>query len=195
MRNTPLAARGETLVAFDGRCIPGGCVAPSPDTAGTLSRRALPAGPLARRGATPDVHHGLLACALFAVLVVHAASAAQDPPRDQTKIPERGDTITVEGCLDGSTIKDIDTGLTFRLKGEKALIKQLGKEHKGHMDKLTGVLKSELRMGGVKGKRVGNTVISIGGAEARTSPGAMQQELNPVLEVKTLEHLPGVCSR
>jgi hypothetical protein len=37
---TALAARGETLVAFDGRCIPGGGVAPPSNTAGILSRRA-----------------------------------------------------------------------------------------------------------------------------------------------------------
>src|SRR5204863_3353331 len=69
-----LAARGESLAAFgapsaaaalgtpfDGRCIPGGCVAPPSNTGGILSRRALPAGRLARLGATPDFHHGLQA--------------------------------------------------------------------------------------------------------------------------------------
>src|SRR6476469_2436915 len=55
-----LAARGESLAAFDGRCIPGGCVAPPSNTPGILGRRALPAGRLARLGATPDFHHGLL---------------------------------------------------------------------------------------------------------------------------------------
>jgi hypothetical protein len=57
-----LAARGESLAAFDGRCIPGGCVAPPSNTPGILGRRALPAGRLARLGATPDFHHGLLGC-------------------------------------------------------------------------------------------------------------------------------------
>src|SRR5712691_4769270 len=64
-RGTPCAlaraARAESLAAFDGRCIPGGCVAPPSNTAGILGRRALPAGRLARLGATPDLHHGLLA--------------------------------------------------------------------------------------------------------------------------------------
>ena len=55
-----LAARGESLAAFDGRCIPGGRVAPRSHTPGILGRRALPAGRLARLGATPDFHHGLL---------------------------------------------------------------------------------------------------------------------------------------
>jgi hypothetical protein len=54
------AARGESLAAFDARCIPAGCVAPPLNTPGILGRRALPAGRLARLGATPDFHHGLL---------------------------------------------------------------------------------------------------------------------------------------
>ncbi len=61
--DTLLAARGESLAAFDGRCIPAGCVAPQSNTPGILGRRALPAGRLARLGATPDFHHGLLGTA------------------------------------------------------------------------------------------------------------------------------------
>jgi hypothetical protein len=53
------AARGESLAAFDGRCIPAGCVAPPSNTPGILRRRALPAGRLARLGATPAFHRGL----------------------------------------------------------------------------------------------------------------------------------------
>src|SRR6266851_6418895 len=82
-----LAARGATPSASERRCIPAppqrGCrvgtpgaggVAPPANTPGiatpprkrraagapVLSRRALPAGRLARLGATPDFHHGLL---------------------------------------------------------------------------------------------------------------------------------------
>ena len=83
-----VAARGESLAAFDGRCIldppqrgyrvgdPGaGCVAPRSNIPDILGRphpnalenarrgprgRALPSRRLARLGATPDFHHGLL---------------------------------------------------------------------------------------------------------------------------------------
>jgi len=72
----PLAARGETLAAFDGRCIPVGCVAPRSNTPGILGRRALPAGRLARLGATPEFHHGLL---VFAV--------QQAPPGQSEYVP------------------------------------------------------------------------------------------------------------
>jgi outer membrane protein OmpA-like peptidoglycan-associated protein len=75
MNSARLAVRGETLVAFAGRCIPGGGVAPPSNTAGILSRRAWPAGRLARLGATPDFRHGLLA-SLVAVLIVTLAAGA-----------------------------------------------------------------------------------------------------------------------
>jgi 4-amino-4-deoxy-L-arabinose transferase-like glycosyltransferase len=55
-----LTARGESPPAFGGRCIPRGCVAPPSNTPGILGRRALPGGRIARLGATPDFHHGLL---------------------------------------------------------------------------------------------------------------------------------------
>src|SRR5204862_3589911 len=106
------AARGESLAAFDRRCIPKppqrGCrvggpgasgVAPPSNTPGiatpprkrraagapVLGRRALPAGRLARLGATPDFHHGLLrwltGCALvglgLAPLAAHHVISAK----------------------------------------------------------------------------------------------------------------------
>jgi penicillin G amidase len=85
VKTVRLAARGESLAAFDGRCILGGCVAPPsnipdilgrpPSFAGTFPQprtsarprrslaeagRALPPRRLARLGATPDFHHELL---------------------------------------------------------------------------------------------------------------------------------------
>src|SRR5256712_9399956 len=75
MGQRALAARGESPAAFDGRCIPGGCVAPRSNTPGILGRRALPAGRLARLGATPDFHHGLLTTSAKAAVVRRPASA------------------------------------------------------------------------------------------------------------------------
>jgi membrane fusion protein, multidrug efflux system len=69
-----LAARGESLAAFDGRCILPGSVAPPSNTPGILGRRALPARRLARLGATPDFHHGLLAVIAAAALGVSVAA-------------------------------------------------------------------------------------------------------------------------
>ena len=55
-----LAARGESPSAFDERCILASCVAPPSNTGRILGRCALPARRLARLGAAPDFHHGLL---------------------------------------------------------------------------------------------------------------------------------------
>jgi hypothetical protein len=61
IRTGVLAARGESPAAFGGRCLPPGCVAPPSNIPDILGRRAWPAGRLTRLGATPDLHHGLLA--------------------------------------------------------------------------------------------------------------------------------------
>ena len=52
-------APGESLTAFDERCILADCVAPPSNIPDILGRRAWPAGRLARLGATPDFHDGL----------------------------------------------------------------------------------------------------------------------------------------
>src|SRR5256712_9810004 len=74
-----LAARGESLAAFDGRCIPAGYVAPPSNTPGILGRRALPSGRLARLGATPDFHHGLLTAFAKATAVKKACATRGRP--------------------------------------------------------------------------------------------------------------------
>ena len=58
-----LAARGESLAAFDRRCIPPADVAPRSNTAGIFSRRVLSGRRITGLGATRDFHHGLLALA------------------------------------------------------------------------------------------------------------------------------------
>ena len=55
-----LTARGESPSAFDERRILAACVAPPSNTGRILGRRALSPRRLARLGATPDFHDGLL---------------------------------------------------------------------------------------------------------------------------------------
>jgi zinc protease len=65
-RGDTLTASGRRPIAFTRTLQPRGglrsvsCVAPRSSTAGTLGGRALPAGRLARPGATSHLHHGLL---------------------------------------------------------------------------------------------------------------------------------------
>ena len=73
LMGSALAAHGESPTAFDRRCIPGGCVASHSNIPDILTRRALLgrttasiSGPL---GATPGLHHGLLAHAQSEILL------------------------------------------------------------------------------------------------------------------------------
>ncbi len=70
-----LAVRGESPSAFDERCILVACVAPPSNTGGILGRRALPARRLARLGAAPDFHHGLLGPRVVALIIVRMIGA------------------------------------------------------------------------------------------------------------------------
>src|SRR6266850_1760870 len=84
--SSDLAARGESLAAFDGRCIPAGCVAPRSNTPGILGRRALPSGRLARLGATPDFRHGLLGFTHGAAAMMSVVFAVYLPTCGTTKV-------------------------------------------------------------------------------------------------------------
>ncbi|MGH9372240.1 MAG: M16 family metallopeptidase, partial [Vicinamibacterales bacterium] len=70
-RPRDLAARGESLVVFDGQRILAGSGAPPSNTAGIPGRR-LPATRLARLGATTDSRHGLGAAAALVERAVRA---------------------------------------------------------------------------------------------------------------------------
>lgn len=132
---------------------------------------------------------------LSASLAILPPVAARDQAAGQStkKVPEQGATMTIKGCVTGSSsLQDHETGLTYRLKGEKKFLKDLAREHKGHVDELTGILRSSLIMGDSKSKRIGNTTISIGAAESRNSG---PRELNPIFEVTSLKHLPVLCTK
>ena len=73
------AARGESRLHSTGDASPlARRVAPPSNTPGILRRRALRSGRLARLGATPDFHHGLLLCVLAAAGC--GGSGAPAPP-------------------------------------------------------------------------------------------------------------------
>ena len=130
--------------------------------------------------------------ALLGAISLQPPVTGQERPV-QTGPPEKGATITVKGCVaGGSALHDEATGVTYRLKGKKDVLKRLGDEHKGHIDEITGVLRTDMKMGGTKSKRIGNTTISIGAAESMGMSSA-PRELHPVLEVTSIEHLPLLC--
>lgn len=123
------------------------------------------------------------------------AMTAQEKSRD---LPKRGDTVLVKGCLTGGRIESNEVkardgdaefiGMaTYRLTGDKKLLETIKKDHEGHEDVLTAVLKSELPRD--PHKRIGNTRIGI---------GLPQKDMNappplPVLEVKSIDHTVVTC--
>ena len=143
--------------------------------------------------------------ALAMVLLV-AATVAQDKPAEQPRELKRGDTIVVRGCITGGTVESSEaqandstgthTGfVTYRLTGDKKALKQIKQEHDGHVDIVTGTLKSDLRAQSTPlGKRVGNTRITVGvGAQPTHDPNVVQYL--PVLQVKVVEHTDVSCRR
>lgn len=131
-------------------------------------------------------------CVVMSV-AVSGASLWQGGTEPRSGEPKKGDVLTVTGCLAGPTLQELGSLRTYRLTGDKALLKELAKEHTGHMDEVTGTLKSTLVQASTRSKQVGKTRISIGVAESRTAPdraGAL-----PVLAVKSFQHLPGVCAK
>ena len=113
-------------------------------------------------------------------------------------LPKRGDTVIVTGCVSKGRIESndmkvkdreasFDRFVTYRLTGDKKVLESLKKEHEGHVEELTAVLKSELPID--EHKRIGNTNIGIG-LPGRNDPGMPSY---PVLEVKSAEHTARTC--
>lgn len=150
------------------------------------------------------MHASIIALAAIALV------AAQDKESD--RMPKRGDAVIVRGCIDGSTVVSTDIQVrdssasyagevTYRMSGDKKVVNPIKKEHKGHVDVLTGTLKSDLPDANApRETRVGRTRIVIGagpqsGPEAQRPFGAGSQgpPSFPVLEVKEIEHTGVSC--
>ncbi len=131
-------------------------------------------------------------CVVMSV-AVYGAPLWQRGTEPKSGEPKKGDVLTVEGCLTGPTIQELGSLRTYRLTGDKALLKELAKEHTGHIDEVIGTLKSTLVQASTRSKQVGKTRITFGVAESRTAPD--RADALPVLSVTSFQHLPGVCAK
>ena len=123
------------------------------------------------------------------------------------KVPQKGDTIVVKGCLRGSALESTETGsadsearmmtaLVYRLTGDKSTLKQMRQEYDGSVVQATGILKSTLPPADEsRGKTIGRTRIRIGvGTPHVGSPASSEVNRSiPVLEVKSYEGSPVKC--
>lgn len=140
------------------------------------------------------------------ILVALALAGPVQQEKPAAKLPQKGDAIVVKGCLKGSSLESTETGilnadammmtaLVYRLTGDKETLKQMRKQHDGEVVEVTGILKSTLPAGEVRGKTIGKTRITIGvGTSHVGSPAAAEANRSiPVLEVKSYEGLAMKC--
>jgi hypothetical protein len=151
----------------------------------------------------------MLPLVLSAVVALSTGPAAAQEKEGKAKPPKSGDTIVVEGCLNGTMLEGagatpadgsnalLPSGLNFQLKGKKNLLKDLVAKHDGQIVEITGVLKSNLDAGAGRGTTIGKTRIVIG-VQSTSPDRAMMpgtQEMLPVLEVKSFESAATNCRR
>jgi hypothetical protein len=126
-------------------------------------------------------------------LALAPAPLLQRGAEPKTAEPKKGDSLVVTGCITGPTIEETDTLRTYRLTGDKAVLQELGKEHVGHLDEVSGTLKSTLVSSTARSKQFGKSRITVGAVESRSAP--VRSEPLPVLSVKSFRHMSGVCSK
>jgi hypothetical protein len=144
---------------------------------------------------------------ICALLVALPSAAAAQEGKDQAKDIKKGDKISVTGCLSGTALEATNLsrtdgsapfagGLTFRLTGDKSLLKDLREKHDGKIVDVEGVLKSELTQNTAATRKVGKMHVTIGTPAA--VPGRPETETQrslPVLELKSFEGGPTSCGR
>jgi hypothetical protein len=132
-----------------------------------------------------------------------APLVAQTPP---PKVPKKGDTVIVRGCLRGNSVEQADLMLeesegeirrneqvpvlTYRLEGDKSVLKALKDKHDRMVVQVKGVLRSELSRSAM-GTDVGRTRITIGADPRNPTPGADQAL--PVLDTRSFEPTTVSC--
>jgi hypothetical protein len=144
-------------------------------------------------------------CSIIALLICVLPLSAQDAKQ---KAPKKGDTIIVRGCLRGNAVEQADLliedaegaakqndsvpALTYRLQGDKSVLKELKEKHDRMVVQVKGVLRSELSGSGLA-TTVGRTRITIGSDPRNPTRGAEQQL--PVLDAKSFEATTVTCGK
>jgi hypothetical protein len=139
----------------------------------------------------------LLVCAI----PLSAQTATQKPPK-------KGDTVIVRGCLRGNAVEQADLliedaegevrqndqvpAMTYRLQGDKSVLRELKDKHDRMEVQVKGILRSELSGSGI-GTNVGRTRITIG-VDPRNPTRGAEQPL-PVLEAKSFEATTVGCGK
>ena len=143
----------------------------------------------------------------IALLLPVSGVIAQDKAPSNTPPSKKGDAIAIYGCLRGSALEatevggsedvsPVTQGMTFRLSGDKALLKEMKEKHDKKVVEVRGVLKTDLLPASWRERTVGKTRISIG-APSTGSPSANDEAKRsvPEVEVKSYEGRDVSCGR
>jgi hypothetical protein len=141
---------------------------------------------------------------LIALLLMLFMPVIQQEPPKEPKPPKRGDVVVAKGCLRGGVLESADVStpnvenqvslITFRLTGDKKALQEIKKDHDGHADVITGELRTDLPTSTeTRGKKIGNTRITIGVGTNRGMNGDPVPPPMPVLKVTSLEHTGVTC--
>lgn len=146
--------------------------------------------------------------ALIVLVVAAVQPGGSTQKEDQGDRPTRkGDALVVKGCLSGASLAATETsatggaallsaGLTFRLTGERRLLRQLRDKHDRRIVEVRGILKSDLPQPSAQGRNVGGMRIAIGAPSPNAGrPQAESMRLLPALEVKAFEGGDTFCGR
>jgi len=139
------------------------------------------------------------------LLVAVPLSAQQTVPQ---KPPKKGDTVLVRGCLRGNAVEQAELLientegdssrhdqiplLTYRLQGDKKVLRDLKDNHDRMVVQVKGILRSELSGTGI-GTTVGRTRITMGSDPRNPTRGAEDQL--PVLDAKSFEATTVSCGK
>ncbi len=140
---------------------------------------------------------------MMLLLFVLGPGLTQDRADEPSKPPKRGDIVIAKGCLRGGVLENADFNkpdgaapstefVTFRLTADKKVMEQIRKEHDGHSDAITGELRTDLPTVQSRGKKVGNTRITVGVGPSR-GMGPEPPPPMPVLRVTSIEHTGTTC--
>jgi hypothetical protein len=144
----------------------------------------------------------------LAMCVSLPLSGQVQEPGAHPKAPAKGDSIRVKGCLMGPTLESIETvttdevgktagPMTYQLRGDKDLLKQMRSQHDGEQVEVTGILKSALPQDdATRSKKIGKTKITFGVGTPSAQRGVPDvHDSLPVLEVTSYDGAGARCAR
>jgi len=141
--------------------------------------------------------------AVPALAGAHALASAQKDVATE----KAADLVTITGCVIGSRFKPSRDSLNdlpasvlgaseWVLSGKKELLQQIRRDHDGHLEEVTGVIKipqgPDQTTGQVRSKDVGKTRVTIG---QRESTGWIKETPQPItIRVDSFRHLETRCT-